>query len=138
MQIEDREDPAQSIYAGAKYLASIRERLPERIPKNQRTWFALASYNIGLGHVEDARVLTESNGKNPNLWHDVKVFLERLSKKEWYSQTRYGYARGGEPVRYIENIRRYYDILLYQQQNSSDLNIIDKDHADREKLPAAL
>jgi membrane-bound lytic murein transglycosylase F len=62
--------------------------------------------------MEDARILTQKNGGNPDLWTDVKRNLPLLSKKEWYTQTRYGYARGGEPVRYIENIRRYYDILL--------------------------
>ena len=119
MKIENREDPAQSIHGGAGYLASISKRLPESIIEEDRIWVALASYNIGLGHVEDARVLTEKDGKDPNRWSDIKQYLPLLSKKKWYEQTRYGYARGGEPVRYIENIRRYYDILLYSQQNSN-------------------
>ncbi|NQY25878.1 MAG: membrane-bound lytic murein transglycosylase MltF [Piscirickettsiaceae bacterium] len=118
MKIKDREDPAQSIHAGAGYLSSIRKRLPQGITEESRIWVALASYNIGPGHVEDARVLTEKGGKNPNLWTDIKQYLPLLSKKEWYEKTRYGYARGGEPVRYIENIRRYYDILLHSQQSS--------------------
>ena len=138
MNVGNREDPAQSIYAGAKYLASIRDRLPERIIESERIWLALASYNIGLGHVEDARVLTQKNGLNPDLWPDVKVYLAKLSKKEWYSQTRYGYARGGEPVRYIENIRRYYDILLHQQQNSNNLDLTVDDESAQKKFPAAL
>ncbi|OUR64884.1 lytic transglycosylase F [Methylophaga sp. 42_25_T18] len=138
MNVGNREDPAQSIYAGAKYLASIRDRLPERISEQEKIWIALASYNIGLGHVEDARVLTQKNGKNPDLWPDIKVFLAKLSKKEWYSQTRYGYARGGEPVRYIENIRRYYDILLHQQQNSNSLDLTVDDESAQKEFPAAL
>ena len=138
MNVGNRGDPAQSIYAGAKYLASIRDRLPERIIESERIWLALASYNIGLGHVEDARVLTQKNGLNPDLWPDVKVYLAKLSKKEWYSQTRYGYARGGEPVRYIENIRRYYDILLHQQQNSNNLDLTVDDESAQKKFPAAL
>jgi membrane-bound lytic murein transglycosylase F len=138
MKVNDREDPSQSIYAGAKYLALIRDRLPERLSESEKVWLALAAYNIGFGHVEDARVLTQKDGKNPDLWSDVRVYLARLSKKQWYSQTRHGYARGGEPVRYIENIRRYYDILLHQQQNSHNLDITIDDKIKQEEFPAAL
>lgn len=80
---------------------------------------ALAAYNIGLGHLEDARILTQRHGKNPDLWPDVKAHLPLLRKRKWFSQTRHGYARGGEPVRYVENIRRYYDILLRSQDNDN-------------------
>lgn len=117
MNIEDREDPEQSITAGAAYLDYLRQNLPERIKEPDRTWLALAAYNVGLGHLEDARVLTQQNGKDPDLWPDVKENLPLLAKKKWYEQTRYGFARGGEPVRYIENVRRYYDILLYELEN---------------------
>ena len=137
MKVDNREDPAQSIYAGAGYLASIRARLPEQIIEPDRIWMALASYNVGLGHVEDARVLTQKNGKNPNLWPDVKQHLPLLSKKKWYEQTRHGYARGGEPVRYIENIRRYYDILLHSQQDSSTVRSENENNA-KPTPPAAL
>ncbi|MTI63331.1 membrane-bound lytic murein transglycosylase MltF [Methylophaga sp.] len=113
MDVTDREDPEQSIFAGAGYLASIYERLPDGIQPSDRTWFALAAYNIGMGHLEDARVLTEIQGKDPNLWTDVREHLPLLSKQKWFSQTRYGYARGSEPVRYVQNIRRYLDILLH-------------------------
>ncbi len=115
MGVTNRIDPEQSIFAGAGYLIKMKERLPDRIQEPDKTWLALASYNIGLGHLEDARVLTDKNDKNPDLWADVKLHLPLLSKKKWYSKTRYGYARGGEPVRYIENIRRYYAILLYDE-----------------------
>jgi membrane-bound lytic murein transglycosylase F len=121
MNIDDREDPAQSISAGAGYLASMVARLPERINEPDKTWIALAAYNIGLGHLEDARILTESNNKNPDLWPDIKEYLPLLAKKKWYTKTRYGYARGGEPVRYIENIRRYYDILLQDRIGSDEI-----------------
>ena len=135
MKIKDRTDPAQSIHAGAKYLAYLRDNLPERIVEPDRTWIALAAYNVGLGHVEDARVITEQNGKSPDLWPDIKQYLPLLSKKKWYEKTRYGYARGGEPVRYVENIRRYYDILLHSQQNANSESVINK---DEQAPPAAL
>ena len=122
MKIDDRKDPAQSIYAGAGYLSHLYKRLPKNIIEEDKVWIALASYNVGRGHVEDARVLTEKGGGNPNRWSDIKQYLPLLSKKKWYKQTRYGYARGGEPVRYIENIRRYYDILLHSQQSSHSVS----------------
>jgi membrane-bound lytic murein transglycosylase F len=115
MKIDDRTDPKQSIFAGAGYLTSIKNRLPERILEPDKTWIALASYNIGLGHIEDTRVITQQNNQDPDSWPDIKQNLPLLSKKKWYSKTRHGYARGNEPVRYIENIRRYYDILLYDR-----------------------
>ena len=141
MKIADREDPAQSISGGAAYLASIRQRLPDNITDDiDRQWMALASYNIGLGHLEDARVLTEKDGKNPNLWTDVRQYLPLLSKKKWYEQTRHGYARGGEPVHYIENIRRYYDILLQAPISDGDGNsdIENTNSPHQQAAPAAL
>lgn len=133
MKIKDRTDPVQSIHAGAKYLAYLRDNLPERIVEPDRTWIALAAYNVGIGHVEDARVLTQRSGKNPDLWPDIKESLPLLSKKKWYETTRYGYARGGEPVRYVENIRRYYDILLHSQQNHNT----ESDITTHEQAPPA-
>jgi membrane-bound lytic murein transglycosylase F len=139
MNIDNREDPTQSIYAGAGYLASMAARLPERINEPDKTWIALAAYNIGLGHLEDARVLTESDSKNPDLWPDIKEYLPLLAKKKWYSQTRYGYARGDEPVRYIENIRRYYDILLQDRIGSDQVLPSDKiNDTPSQQPPAAL
>ena len=139
MGITDREDPAQSILAGAGYLASMAARLPERINEPDKTWIALAAYNLGLGHLEDARILAESNGRNPDLWPDIKETLPLLAKKKWYAQTRYGYARGGEPVRYIENIRRYYDILLQDKVGNDEVLLPDKNNnTTSQQTPAAL
>ncbi len=135
--VTNREDPSQSIYAGSKYLNQIRHKLPDRITEPDRTWLSLAAYNIGFGHLEDARVLTQKNGGNPDLWSDVKNNLPLLAKKQWYTQTRYGYARGGEPVRYIENIRRYYDILLLQASDVENPPSLDNIIPD-EAAPAAL
>ncbi|BDM63715.1 membrane-bound lytic murein transglycosylase F [Shewanella sp. NFH-SH190041] len=120
MGIRNRLDAQQSIRGGAKYLQNILDRLPDSIPSSQRMWFALASYNVGMGHVEDARKLTESTGMNPSAWGDVKQVLPLLQKRKYYSRTRYGYARGSEAVHYVDNIRRYYDTLVWldkQEQN---------------------
>lgn len=118
MGVIDREDPVQSIMAGTAYLKNMKERLPEEINEPDLTWLALAAYNVGLGHLEDARMLTEMNGGNPNSWTDVRDTLPLLAKPKWYEQTRFGYARGGEPARYVDNIRRYYDIILHSQNVS--------------------
>ncbi|MFO8141084.1 MAG: membrane-bound lytic murein transglycosylase MltF [Marinobacter sp.] len=109
--INNRLDPEESIEGGARYFRMVHGKIPERIPEPDRTWFALASYNVGFGHLEDARRLTQSGGKDPDRWMDVKKFLPLLAQKEWYTKTRFGYARGHEPVTYVQNIRRYYDVL---------------------------
>lgn len=136
MGVTDREDPEQSIFAGTAYLASLYSRLPERIKDPDRTWFALAAYNTGLGHLEDARVITQTRGKNPDSWTDVRENLPLLTKKEWYSKTRHGYARGNEPVRYVQNTRRYLNIILHHEDiiAPAEQSIPNVD----EKLPAAL
>lgn len=109
--VKDRTDPEQSIRGGARYFAEIRHRLPQSIEEPARTWFALAAYNVGIGHLEDARVITEKRGGNPDSWTDVKANLPLLSEPKWYKQTKHGKARGWEPVRYVENIRKYYQLL---------------------------
>ncbi len=115
--VEDRLDPEQSIHGGAKYLNIIKQSLPESVKEPDRSWMTLASYNVGLGHLEDARVLAQKAGDNPNLWIDVAAHLPKLSQKKWYQTTRHGYARGKEPVAFVRKIHRYFDILrLYQQE----------------------
>ena len=115
--VTDRLDPEQSIMGGAKYLNILKASLSERIQEPDRSWMTLAAYNVGLGHLEDARIITESLGDNPNLWIDVEKHLPKLSQNKWYEKTKYGYARGYEPVAFVRQIRRYYDILrLYQQE----------------------
>jgi membrane-bound lytic murein transglycosylase F len=120
--IEDRNDPEQSIHGGTGYLVKMLQNIPERIPEPDRTWLALAAYNIGLGHLEDARVLTQKNKGDYDRWVDVKKNLPLLSQKKWFQQTRYGYARGREPVRYVENIRTYYDILVWVTEQQAAEN----------------
>jgi len=116
MGVSNRLDAKQSITGGAKYFMLVKEQLDDSIKEPDRTWFALAGYNVGSGHLEDARTLAKREGLNPNKWLDVKKMLPRLSQKQWYSKTRYGYARGGEPVHFVANIRRYYDILTWVTQ----------------------
>jgi membrane-bound lytic murein transglycosylase F len=109
----DRSDPHASIEAGARYLAELHARIPERIAEPDRTWMALAAYNIGFGHLEDARVLTERQGHDPDRWIDVARHLRVLSDPNWYKHTKHGFARGGAPIEYVRNIRRYYEVLVW-------------------------
>lgn len=125
--VSNRLDVEESIRGGAKYFTIVHRKVPERIPEPDKTWFALASYNVGWGHVEDARRLTEGAGKDPDRWIDVKEFLPLLAQKEWYTKTRFGYARGNEPVTYVQNIRRYYDVLAWMTESA--------DIADARKKP---
>lgn len=120
MGVANRLDPISSIEGGARYFSLIRERVAQHIPEPDRTWLALASYNVGFGHMEDARALTAQGGMNPDKWMDVKEFLPLLQKAKWYKQTKYGYARGMEAVKYVQNIRRYYDVLVWMTRSEMD------------------
>ena len=75
---------------------------------------ALAAYNIGFGHLEDARIITQGRGGDPDKWSDVALNLPLLSESKWFNQARYGYARGREPVNYVRNVRSYYDVLVWR------------------------
>ena len=112
--IKDRSDPQSSIDGGTKYFTDTKARLPEDIVEPDRSWMAMAAYNVGFYHLEDARIITEQQGKDPDKWLDVKQALPLLAKRKWYKKTKYGYARGWEPVRYVENIRSYYDLLRWE------------------------
>ena len=111
MRVSDRLDPRQNIPAGAQYLLELKDTLPVRIREPDRTWLALAAYNVGYGHLEDGRILAQRRGMNPDLWVNVKQVLPLLSRYEYYGTVRYGFCRGGEAVVLTENIRAYYDIL---------------------------
>ncbi len=115
MKVANRLDAEQSLRGGARYFLKIRRRIPQRIRDPDRTWFALAAYNAGLGHVHDARKLTEQQGGDPDKWSDVMQRLPLLQQRQYYRNTRYGYARGTEAVTYVQHIRNYYNLLEWQQ-----------------------
>ena len=111
--VTDRVDAAQSIAGGAAYFARVIKKVPDRIPEPDRTWLAVAAYNVGFGHLEDARIITELQGGNPDRWLDVRERLPLLSQKKWYERVKRGYARGWEPVYYVDNVQRYFNILRW-------------------------
>lgn len=135
MGIADRTDPAQSIDGGARYLRSIKDRLPESIRGADRLYMAMAAYNVGLGHLYDARKITETRGGDPNQWQDVRAALPLLQQREWHSQTRHGYARGGEPVIYVRNIRRYYEMIEYVERSRLQFFQLEQTSGSDDELP---
>ena len=119
MGITNRMDPEQSVRAGVKYLKNLYDRW-EEIPGLDRFKFALASYNVGYGHVRDAQKIARQQGYDPQQWSGLKKALPLLRIKKYYSQTRYGYARGTEPVRYVKRIMKYYNILKQREDIASE------------------
>jgi membrane-bound lytic murein transglycosylase F len=120
MGIKSRLDAEQSIRGGSKYFKRMIAKMPDRIPAPDRIWFALASYNVGFGHLNDARIITQQQGGDPDRWVEVKTRLPLLQQKKYYKKTKYGYARGSEPVHYVDNIRRYYDTLTWLDTKSKE------------------
>ncbi|MCU7960385.1 MAG: membrane-bound lytic murein transglycosylase MltF [gamma proteobacterium symbiont of Bathyaustriella thionipta] len=122
MKVSNRLDAKASILGGTRYLDVIEHKIPARITEPDRLWLALAGYNVGFGHLEDARILTQKNAGNPDKWVDVKKFLPRLNRKKWYSDTRHGYADGRAAVRYVDNIRAYKNILEWIEAREQNKN----------------
>lgn len=111
--LHDRGNPAKSIMSAAKYLSQLRTQIPEKAKEPDLTYFAIAAYNIGIGHLSDAFTLTEEQGGDPNRWQDVRERLTELSDPKIYRKLRYGYARGEETVQYVENIRALHDLMIW-------------------------
>ncbi|OEU45861.1 MAG: lytic transglycosylase F [Desulfobacterales bacterium S7086C20] len=110
MEIDSRLDPQQSIEGGIKYLSKIYKRF-DKIEGLDRMLFTLASYNIGYGHVRDAQKLALQKDLDTHKWASLKKTLPMLRQKKYYKKTKYGYCRGTEPVRYVDRVLTYYDIL---------------------------
>ncbi len=111
MNVSNRLDARESIMAGARYLQLLKEQLPLRIDEPERTWLALAAYNQGMGHLEDARTLSQRYGMSPDLWMDVQKAMLKLRNPHIAKTLKHGYARGGEAVVFVETVRLYHDML---------------------------
>ncbi len=109
--VKSRLDPYENIMAGAKHFANLLESFDDAVKHPDRVWLALAAYNVGRGHLHDAQELARRMGKNPYLWSDLRDVLPLLGNKKYYRTLKYGYARGHEPVRYVQRIRNYKDLL---------------------------
>ena len=120
--IKDRLDPAQSIDGGARYIQGLIARMPPGITEPDRTWMALAAYNVGTSHLEDARILTQKQGRDPNKWNDVKNYLPWLAEEKYYGKTKNGFARGFETVVFVNGVRTYYDVLVKLDEDEKARN----------------
>lgn len=110
--VTNRLNYRHSIEGGAKYMKNLLRRTSDGVKgKRERYKFALAAYNIGMGHLFDAIRLGKNLDKNPYTWVNMKKILPLLSERDHYKELRYGYARGSEPVKYVTRINNYYDIL---------------------------
>lgn len=109
--VKDRLDADQSIEGGARYFSKQLARIPKEVKGKDRYWFALAAYNMGMGHVYDARALAEKLGLDKNSWQDVRTILPKLTQKKYFKTLRHGYARGHEAKRYVAQVRSFWRIL---------------------------
>jgi len=111
MGVTDVFSPDQNIMGGARYLLYMKERIPKRIRDPDRTWLAMAAYNIGIGHLEDARIITQMRKKSPDRWADVRAHLPRLSDPRWHRRVKHGYANGAETAQFVERVSQFAAIL---------------------------
>ena len=139
--LDDRIDPASSILGGAQYYVRQTERVPDTVEEPDRTWMALAAYNVGFNHLKDARQIVVWQGGDPDAWIDVSEALPLLAQRKWYTRVPYGYARGWEPVLYVNNIRSYYNILKWLTENpaasDADSDAVPPTPAAQPAKPAA-
>lgn len=131
--VDNRLDPQQSILGGARYFIHVRDMIPARIKEPDRTWFALASYNMGYGHIEDARIFAQADGKDADKWDVVREYLPLLTQEKWYSQAKRGYARGWEPVQFVDSIKLYMSMLNWVGAEGGLAATIDKVEATKAK-----
>jgi membrane-bound lytic murein transglycosylase MltF len=111
MGVKDVFSADENIRAGARYLLHMIDRIPKRIRDPDRTLLAMAAYNIGIGHLEDARIITQMRKKNPDRWADVRANLPRLSDPLWHSRVKRGYANGRETAQFVERVSQFAAIL---------------------------
>jgi membrane-bound lytic murein transglycosylase F len=111
MQVKNPLSAAQNIRGGARYLALLKRKLPRRIRDPDRTWLALAAYNVGIGHLENARIITQMRGRNPDRWADVRASLPLLSDPQWSSRFALGGAHGEETAQLVERVFQFAALL---------------------------
>ncbi len=115
-------DPIESLKGGAAYLGYLdRFWQPMVTDEGERIKFVLASYNIGPGHILDARNLAEKHGSDPAVWaFNVETFLLKKSNAKYYNDpvVKLGYAKGIETVKYVREVLERYE--RYKQFINAD------------------
>ncbi len=137
MKVKNRLNPKQSIRGGTEYFKKLLNRIPDTVEGQDRLWFALAAYNAGYGHLRDARKLTQQHGANPNKWADLKEYFPLLTQRQFYKDTKHGYARGHEAVSYVQNIRNFYTVLSWNEVEKERLLQIAASNVPSAPLPAS-
>jgi membrane-bound lytic murein transglycosylase F len=129
MNVRNRLDAEQSCYGGTQYFLKTRAKIPDDIHEPDTTWMALAAYNIGFGHLNDARILAERDQKDSHIWENIRLYLPLLEQKKYYSTLKHGFARGREAASYVQNIKHYKDILQWrslEQEREQERKRIEK------------
>lgn len=127
VDVANRQDPRESVLGGADYLRRVLAKIPDRIQEPDRTWLAVAAYNLGFGHLEDARIITQMQGGNPDRWDHVRERLPLLTNEEWFSRVKRGHAHGHVAAKYVDNVRRYYELLTW---------LVDREIVTQYRAPA--
>lgn len=135
MDVDDREDPQQSIDGGARYLRYLHDRIPEAVAEPDRTWMTLAAYNLGLGHLYDARRLARLQGHDPDQWDSVRQMLPLLQESSWYNRVEHGFARGNVAALYVRNIKRYEEILNWVERSQHQFSSLARATASNTTTP---
>ncbi len=114
--VEDRTDPLQSIWGGAKYLRYLLNKTPRNLNFKDRTCLALAAYNMGYGHLRDAQKLAVKQGKNPYSWRHLRTVLPLLENPSYVASLEYGYARGRETIEFVDRVTGFYNLMVATQK----------------------
>lgn len=118
--IDKLDEPDNGLHAGVKYLNWLLQRFEPDLEIGERTWFALAAYNAGIGHVRDARSLAAQKGWDRSRWFDnVEKAMLLLGQKEYAKKAKYGFVRGEEPVNYVRQIRDRYLAYIKLKEEST-------------------
>jgi membrane-bound lytic murein transglycosylase F len=112
--VENKASPEENIRAGVQFIGWLEKQIEKRGIKDEeeKRKFVLAAYNVGLGHILDARRLTDKYGKDPDKWDDnVEEYILKKSNPEYYNDevVYYGYCRGMETYNYVRQILDRYE-----------------------------
>lgn len=119
----DPENPIENIKGGAYYLRYLYDKTSPQVTTQQRWVHALTAYNLGWGHFRDAYRLAKKLNKNPYDWNDLKTILPKLNEADYLEHLKYGPARGGEAVHFVNNVFSYYTLLNKPDDIAADMFI---------------
>jgi membrane-bound lytic murein transglycosylase F len=110
--VEPESSPRDQIRGGTEFIQWLNKQYSDVPDQEERIKFILAAYNIGPGHINDARNLAKKNGANPDKWEDnVARFLLSKADPEFYNDpvVKFGYCRGTETFRYVSEVLERYE-----------------------------